>query len=249
MRFLILIFSLALTNLCICSEQVDTQINKRLMWIDNAEPTADTHVAFRGWLCLDDDSDVQLQLCGASWYCVWIDGVAYTEGPDRYHPSYPEYQVRNLSLKRGKHTIAVQVHYQGIETRMQKIIKPFLYLSAKVNNIEIPIAWRCDYLRGYISQGRRIIGSLGWIEWCDVNNNPTKWQLEQFDDSGWREPVFVDRGLGEFSASRIAPVKMIAHKPEILAQGELAEIYGVFNDMPGSTFFTRDIECKIFPAV
>lgn len=73
-------------------------IHDRLMWTDSAVAAPDRHVAFRGTFSLDADTTVDLQLSGASWYVVWLDGAYYTEGPDRYAAKYPEYQTRRVRL-------------------------------------------------------------------------------------------------------------------------------------------------------
>ena len=74
------------------------------MWTDAATAAPDIHVGFRGTFTLDSDARVDLRLSGASWYVVWIDGEYFTEGPDRYTAAYPEYQLRSVDLKKGKHT-------------------------------------------------------------------------------------------------------------------------------------------------
>lgn len=139
------------------------------MWTDAATAAPDIHVGFRGTFMLDSDARVDLRLSGASWYVVWIDGEYFTEGPDRYTAAYPEYQLRSVDLKKGKHTIAVQLQYEGVVTRILHPIQPFLYLEAAVGGKELPIDWRCQRLAGYSSQVRRINPQLGWIEWLDTD--------------------------------------------------------------------------------
>ena len=103
-------------------------IHDRLMWTDSAVAAPDRHVAFRGTFSLDADTTVDLQLSGASWYVVWLDGAYYTEGPDRYAAKYPEYQTRRVRLAAGEHTLAVQVQHEGVATRILREIQPFLYV-------------------------------------------------------------------------------------------------------------------------
>ena len=83
-------------------------------------------VVLRGALTLDSEAGVDLRLSGASGYVVWVDGEYFTEGPDRYTAAYPEYQLRSVDLKKGKHTIAVQLQYEGVVTRILHPIQPFL---------------------------------------------------------------------------------------------------------------------------
>lgn len=180
-------------------------IHDRLMWTDSAVAAPDRHVAFRGTFSLDADTTVDLQLSGASWYVVWLDGAYYTEGPDRYAAKYPEYQMRRVRLAAGEHALAVQVQHEGVATRILREIQPFLYVRASVGDREVPVRWRCLPLEGYASQVRRVNPQLGWVEWVDTRRLPEGWQQASFDDSSWAEPVSVRRPLGEFAPSRIAP--------------------------------------------
>lgn len=76
------------------------EVRSRLMWTSTEVEKPDVHVGFRGTFSLAEDATVDLQLSGASWYVVWIDGNFYTEGPDRYTAAYPEYQCRKVDLKK-----------------------------------------------------------------------------------------------------------------------------------------------------
>ena len=147
------------------------------MWVDSVKIQPDTHAAFRGILFLQQPTEIDLQLSGSSWYVLWLNGEYFFEGPDRYHPAHPEYQVKRVSLPAGKHNLAVQVHYEGVDTRMLKDIQPFLMVRA-VNQVKqiIPIDWKCSYLPGYDSQFRRISAQLGWVEWADSRLIPDGWQ-------------------------------------------------------------------------
>lgn len=135
-------------------------IHDRLMWTDSAVAAPDRHVAFRGTFSLDADTTVDLQLSGASWYVVWLDGAYNTEGPDRYAAKYPEYQTRRVRLAAGEHTLAVQVQHEGVATRILREIQPFLYVRASVGDREVPCAGAAFRSRATL---RRSAGSiLSW---------------------------------------------------------------------------------------
>ncbi|MBS6703053.1 MAG: hypothetical protein KH248_01010 [Alistipes indistinctus] len=223
-------------------------IHDRLMWTDSAVAAPDRHVAFRGTFSLDADTTVDLQLSGASWYVVWLDGAYYTEGPDRYAAKYPEYQTRRVRLAAGEHTLAVQVQHEGVATRILREIQPFLYVRASVGDREVPVRWRCLPLEGYASQVRRVNPQLGWVEWVDTRRLPEGWQQASFDDSSWAEPVSVRRPLGEFAPSRIAPVRSLDVTPRLIGKGVLAEVFGYPGDNPGASFFLRDLDDSRYPA-
>lgn len=249
MRKMILLFFVFVSSvLTLFANPLDSEINNSLMWINDAPTPSDTYVGFRGTFFLDKETEINIQLSGASTYTVWVNGVEYCQGPDRYHPNYPEYQKRKLKLPKGIQVVAVQVHNAGIEVRYHKDLKPFLYCKIFNKDIEVSVDWKADYLKGYISSGRRINGNLGWIEWCDLNAIQIDWQKPDYDDSSWHPVVFVKRELGQFKASGLDVVKYIKIKPKLIEKGELAEIYGVFNDLPGSTFYTRDLDSRNYPA-
>ncbi|HTE33490.1 MAG TPA: hypothetical protein VK666_24075, partial [Chryseolinea sp.] len=220
---------------------------KTLLWSSVDSVSSDNYVAFRGDLSVSGAGNVQLQVSGASWYVVWVDGKYFHEGPDRYHKDYPEYQVKDLNLDVGKHTLAVEVHYEGLDTRILKAIQPFLFCRILKGKEDVPIAWKCLALEGYQQRVRRINDQLGWVEWLDSRKLPQQWQLQEFDDSGWKQPVDVIRNIGRLTASKIANVKSIEIDPELIASGKLAEVFGYEQDNISARFFLRDLECKTLP--
>lgn len=226
----------------------DKDINKFLMWSDVHPASPDTHTAFRGTFCTERDTVIDFQISGASWYVIWLDGEYYDEGPDRYSAKFPEYQCRRAYLEKGEHTVAVQVHWEGVVTRLLYDIQPFLFFRVSCGPEELPVSWRCCRLKGYSQCVRRINPQLGWVEWVDTRLTQRDWQLPDFDASSWDIPVHVDRNLGSFKASRIAPVKHIPIRPELLAKGELAEVFGYVGDNPGASFFLRELNGKRYPS-
>src|SRR5437868_7437005 len=71
----------------------------------------DTHVAFRGSFSLLKSTVVQFNILGASWFTAWIDGEFLSEGPARFAPDYPEYEITRAVLPAGKHAVAALVHH------------------------------------------------------------------------------------------------------------------------------------------
>lgn len=216
-----------------------------LMWIDTATVKPDTHAAFRGKLELPQAAEVELLISGSSWYVIWLNGKYVYEGPDRYHPGHPEYQVKKISLPAGTHTFAVQVHYDGVDTRMLKDIQPFFTMKiVGSGRQEIPVDWKSAPLTGYDSQFRRISAQLGWVEWVDTRLLPEGWQQASFDDSNWKKSVSVSRKIGSFSRSNIPNVLSRPLKPTFMAGGPLAEVYGYERDNISARFFLRDLKCE-----
>lgn len=223
-----------------------TQKSPVLIW-SATDTLKDTHVAFRGSFSLPDDGLIEFQLSGASWYVVWLDGKYFYEGPDRYALAYPEYQSKKAAMGKGNHMLAVQVHYEGMETRILKEIKPFLFCRVLSKGFEIPINWKCEQLKAYERTGLRINAQLGWVEWLDTRKIEENWKNANFDDTNWEIPSAVNRELGVFSSSKINHVKALEIVPNQITEGKLAEVYGYEKDNPSARFFLRDLVCDQLP--
>ncbi len=220
-----------------------------LLWTNEGDPDGfvDRHVAFRGNFSLNEETEIEVHISGASWYRVWLDGVQLTEGPDRYSPEFPTYQVRKLRIPAGDHIIAIQVHSEGVDTRMLQGIKPFLYCDLLADGIKKKLGWKCLELSGYAPQLRRVSAQFGWLEWCDTRLQPDGWINANFNDTDWGQPIPVSRKLGEFTPSLISEVQNLATSFEIAGSGPLASYYGYETDNPSARFFLRDLECKSVP--
>jgi alpha-L-rhamnosidase len=220
-----------------------------LLWInqETKEDCVDVHAAFRGVFSLSSDSEFEIQLSGASWYRVWLDGELFAEGPDRYAPDFPLYQVRKLEMSAGKHLLAVQVHSEGLDTRILKGIDPFLYCRVLAEGKEMEVDWTSLRLPGYASQFLRVSAQFGWLEWADTRQQPARWQTMEFDDTGWESPTIVSRRLGEFQSSLISEVQNRSIPFKEIGDGPLASFFGYERDNPSARFFLRDQECKSVP--
>ncbi len=217
------------------------------MWHVQDEPDKDIHYAFRGTLDVPASGQVEFRLSGSSRYIVWLDGEYFYEGPDRFPAAHPQYQSRVFTLSPGKHLVAVQVHHDGVETRMMPDIPPFLYCTAWMDGRELPMEWKCTRILGYQSCMQRISLELSWLEWFGSEHFPTEWRKAGFDDSAWSAPATVTRPLGGMTKSPLPGVKTIPFKAKTIAQGDLAEVFGYERDNPSARFFLRDLECKELP--
>ena len=243
--FILVLLSLLFTAIPVSAQ--NSGIDPLLLWSSSDTTSKDTHVAFRGLFEMPADGSIDLQLSGASWYVVWLDGKYIYEGPDRYSAKYPEYQSKKVELAQGRHVIAIEVHNEGIETRILDAIPPFLFCQMHNAGKIIPVIWKCLVLDGFEHTGFRINAELGWIEWADTRKIPENWQDIHYDDGAWKAPVAVERALGKFAESKIGNVKALEITPKMMAQGNLAEVYGYERDNPSARFFLRDLVCDKLP--
>lgn len=223
--------------------------NPRVFWAGGiSQEKKDYYVAFRGTLDYSGDSPVTLEMSGASWYGIWLNGEYLTEGPSRFALQRPEYSTTVVTLRKGKNLIAIQGHYEGVTTRLQKDMPPFIYCRALSNGTEIGVNWVFSRLNGYDPEVQRINPQLAWMEWCDTRKNPRGWQQQEFDDSDWRPVRKWDGSPGELHPSNVPIPKKFNIVPVKLASGTLAEMYGYEKDNPSARFFLRDLEGRSLPA-
>ncbi len=223
------------------------------LWSDAEAPKPDTYVAFRGGFDLQKECDLTIRVLGVTWFNLWLDGEFLTEGPARFHHDKPSYETIQVSLPKGRHVLAAEVHYLGVVTRILKDIRPFWACDINKDemgntNEAIAVEWRSLALAGYKPQVRRINPQLGWVEWCDTQQLPHGWRDLHFDDSDWLKPVQVEPAIGIPRPLDIDSVRSVARNGKIIAQGNLAETFGYERDDIPARFYLRDLVCDDLPA-
>lgn len=204
---------------------------------------ADSLVAFRSKFVAATPR-TKLKILGASAYLVWLDGKLVHDGPARFAKAFPEYQTVELATPSGSHTLAVQVHNEGVTTRILSQMQPFLWAELDAGQ---PLTWKCSRLPGYRPRTKRISDILGWIDWNDTRETWPNWQGASFDDKTWGTPVRVDPGIGHITAAKTRPVRLIERKCIPIAKGEFAVEYGYEGDDPAARFFLDNLSPKDHP--
>lgn len=207
---------------------------------------ADSYVAFRSEF-RSQAGACELDIVGASEYLVWVDGKLVHDGPARFARAFPEYQTVPLRLAPGAHVLAVQVHNEGVTTRILSAMPPFLWCRMRNEGDDLPLRWSCARMPGYRSRTHRIGDILGWIDWCDTRQVWPNWTSETFKPSGWSEPISVDPGIGPITAARTQPVKLVRRLISPIAEGKFATAYGYEADEPSARFFLDDLSPKSVP--
>ena len=199
--------------------------NETKAWWIESNKAPDTYAAFRGTFEMGDDSTVSMAIFGAHFFVAWLDGQYLTEGPYRFPISHPEFEKLTIPLKKGRHVIAAVVRNEGIETRIlqSQVIPPFFMAQISGDGGNIPITWKAAQLPGYIPSGQRVSPQFAWIEWVDTRLNPHEWQLPEFDDAGWKEPVEV-AGVREWNLQQVDAerIKKIPISPNLIGEGNLS---------------------------
>lgn len=206
------------------SSASEGQGNRGFLWLKQPPRTTDLTVGFRGSITIEtaEKQSIRLQVFGAHWFNLYIDGELITEGPARFDRDHPEYEELELNLAPGKHCLAAVVQSEGVSTRLLRgdIIPAFFWCRILGRGgDETKVDWKCRVLEGYIPSNVRVNPQLGWIEWCDREKNPSNWILKEFDDGGWENPATVDPKLGSLQPLSIEHVPMVSGTPKLLAHG------------------------------
>jgi hypothetical protein len=239
---------------------------KTSFWLgDPGKPPAEA--LFRLAFKLDIASRVEFLITGASWYQAWLDGPWLLEGPLRYAPGFPEYQVAEADLPAGPHVLAFHARHDGVETRILKDLAPYLWCHALVDGREVrldrramalgdespvdpaqPQTWEQMGRSAQLSGRRRINPQLGWNDCCDTRLEPLGWREVGFDDAAWSEPASGVSAWPEPTAAKMSAVRSFHHVLRPMAEGPLANTFGYPSDDPSHGFHSRDRQCRDLPA-
>jgi alpha-L-rhamnosidase len=217
-----------------------------MFWQPDTALEPDTYAAFRATFELAEAMRVEFHLCAVSWFGFWLDGELRAHGPARFSPGKPDYDKISVDLPAGRHVIGMQLHYEGVDSRMMTNEPAFLFCRIHANGREIVAPWRTRPLPAYRRQVRRLSPAFGWSEWCDTRDEPFAWQAPSFDDTEWS--AVTDRGKTLESASILPSVPLTEHRLHACAHGALVEIYGYECDDPPTRFFLRDLDDSRLPA-
>lgn len=220
---------------------------KRSFYLEG-DQAVDTYALFRGVVELSEDTHVSVKHVGASWYRVFLDGEYFTEGPARFSPEHPEYLCDEILLTAGAHVVSVQLHYEGVETRILKDYDPFLWVQLEGEEGLLSVDWKGLPLNSCKPEFRRINPQLAWVESRDTRKDPVGWESLGFDDGDWLNPAWCVSDLPEPQEAKIDSPVRFEVTPTLVAEGPLATSFGYADDDPGYTFFTRDRTCVDLPA-
>lgn len=211
------------------------------LWTGGAETRPDTHIAFRGGFEMREEGEVEFRVLGAGWFNAWLNGEFFAEGPARFHRSAPEYETITADLPAGRHVLAAQVHYPGVQTRILDDIEPFWLCEVRAGGETVPIDWGWRKLEGYEPEVRRVNPQLGWIEWRDTRRDPPGWRERDFDDSAWNDAIPASPDIGTPKPLSIGGVERFTHDLTPIAEGPLADVFGYERDDIPARFFLRDL--------
>ncbi len=206
--------------------------------------TTNVHVAFRGEFQLNKSAVTQIRFLGAHWFRCWIDGEFLADGPARFHPSFPEFELREIELASGVHIFSAHVHHEGVTTRLLKgeEIPPFFSATIQTDGQTVPISWRCRRLDAYRQIAPRRSSLLGWSEQCDTRELPREWVYRGYEeDCEWCSPVEVPYDVSEARAVAIPAPSYQVLKQEVPAFAALDGCFSGYGTDVALGFLRRDL--------
>lgn len=187
------------------------------MWLPGSPtPAADQHVAFRGTFRLAAPATVEIRILAVTAYRTWIDGVRGIDGPPRFAPSHPQYQVGSAALAAGEHVLAVEVRSDALTTRINAKLAPFLWCSLRVAETGVEVVWRCRELTEYRATGLRISPLLGWVEWLDRLVDP-RWTSIGYHDERLVAPAILETRDLPFATASACPLTLPVWPSRVVA--------------------------------
>lgn len=211
----------------------------------DAAQTTNVHAAFRCEFVLEAPARVSIAFLGAHWFRCWLDGEYLADGPARFHPDHPEYDIHGVDLPEGRHVLAAHVLHEGVLTRLMAgdVIPPFIAASLCIDSHPIPIRWRCRRLEAYSQMAPRRSSLLGWSEQCDMRKLPTGWLGTAYSmDAAWHDPVAVDFDLSRSRELRLPVPTRDAIRPEPVASGWLEGSFSDYDIDVAVGFLRRRLE-------
>lgn len=157
----------------------------RALWITAPSRHSDLHVGFRGQFVTTTTAVHTLRVQAASVFRVWLDDDLVLHGPLRYAPSMPEYQLQDVHLDAGEHSLFIEAHDEGIMHRSTAPVPPYVMASLEAETGDVEIDWRARELDHYGHTGLRVSPLLGWME-THAQAGGERWRDLTDDDAGWR---------------------------------------------------------------
>lgn len=195
--------------------------------------TPNLHGAFRGTFHLSKAAKVRLEVLACWWYRIWLDGGFLSEGPPRFHPRHPEYEVFELYLSAGLHVLAAHVHHAGVamQTILADQIPPFLLARViQADGTEVHPEWKCLHLEAWEINDLRRSGLHGWVESIDQSRMIRGWESPGFDDRGWHVPDDVTPFWESIRPAEISPVANHVMQPKIIDHGMIDGSFRYYRD-------------------
>lgn len=219
------------------------------IWAKTCEREFDQYVAFRKDFATDTEGIVTLRLFANTYYNLYVDGVFLHRGPIRRHERCAEFDELSCYLKAGRHTVAVLVHWIGVEAAAHRNGKASFWMESEGCGAAFITdeSWKAKFLNSFESDGE-LITFYDFRENVDLRLFPTGWNTIGFDDSSWENAVPLwlvgssDDYISSYSLRQMKLFSYIWEKGKVLQRGRYTEMVGA------ETYFFERMLQRLFSA-
>lgn len=182
-------------------------LQKSMIWVASAPPGRQAYVAFRKTFDLQKKPEkATLRIFADTRYMLWINGKYIDNGPCRFDPKRPEYDVHDvrICLRKGRNAIAVVVHHYAIGSfrewseqcaRMMDH-RPgltadltMMLSTGKGISVRTDESWRANRHTRYLPSP----GTYTTVpDNIDARIDEADWTAADFDDTNWERTTHVD---------------------------------------------------------
>lgn len=204
-------------------------LRKSMIWLASAPPGRQAYVAFRKTFELQKiPQEAALRIFADTRYMLWINGKYIENGPCRFDPKRPEYDVHDVRscLRKGQNAIVVIVHHYAIGSfgkwyqqcaRMMDH-RPgltaeltMMLFTGKVISVRTDESWRANRHTRYLPSP----GSYSTVpDNINARIDEGDWTAVDFDDTDWERATNVDgKEWGRFCKRSIPLLRKTVYEP------------------------------------
>lgn len=176
-----------------------TTWNGDWIWCDSSVSARNAYAQFRHTFDAATEGRIRFRLTADSFYQLFVDGRRVARGPSRGHLEWYPFDLFELSLDAGRHTLAVLCHHIGVINATVMTGRPGFLADIIWTGVdgetmdlstgsswksEVPVAWRREL--------PCLMSHYGFWEECDLRVLPPDWTDPSFDDTGWGSSQVLD---------------------------------------------------------
>ncbi len=205
--------------------------NAKIIWSKNTLRNNDQYVTFRKEFEATENGRFDLTVFGDTYYNLYMDGEFIHRGPIRRHEAAAQYDTITFDLTKGKHVIAVLVHWIGQDHAGHRTGMPTFWCSGEGAGCTLVTDgnWKAKFSDAFTSDNN-MFGHYDFRENVDMRVFDRAWNTLGYDDSAWDNAAVVCEPESEadihksYSKRIMKNFSYILEDAEILSSGGYTEV-------------------------
>ena len=198
--------------------------NKKVKWIWTSNiAEKDSYKRFRKKFFWSPASDGRIiaEIAGDSTWVLFVNGKRISGGQYSDFPHQRTFSTFDITpyLVQGENTLAVSVHYIGVELLLYLPGVPHLRMaiSNKKNDLlcQTDRSWKCSADTAFAGNGKLMTTQAGFIFEYDFRHEEN-WQSPDFDDSKWENAVELEIDTLTLEARSVPQLQELAPTGAVL---------------------------------